>query len=208
MTISYCTTNINKFNEAKFIFGDAIEHKNIDLTEIQSMDLSFVALNKAADAYDKIKSPLIVEDIGLFVKLLNNFPGPLVKWVGETMGYDKFAELFNGQLAIWKVCVVYTDGLTKIFRESETEGIIVSPSRGKSWGFEHIFMPLLPRQPNQSVYGCGKTVAELSEAGLKHEYSPRFRALEALKASIDAHGALKSSLAGSVFGPHSLKQSS
>lgn len=194
MTISYVTTNINKFNEAKSIFGDEIKHVDVEIEEIQSMDLPFVAINKANEAYKIVGRPLIVEDIGLFITDLKGFPGPMIKWVGETMGYSNFAELFKLKLAMWRVCVVYTDGLTKILKQSEAEGVIVYPPKGNSWGFEHIFQPTYPRKPGAFAYGIGKTIAELHEAGQKHEYSPRFRALEALKASIDAHEALKSSL--------------
>lgn len=183
--ISYVTTNINKFNEAKSIFDNKIKHVDVHLEEIQSMDLSFVTLNKAFEAYKIVGRPLIVEDIGLFVPSLKNFPGPLIKWVGETMGYGDFAKQYKLEMAIWKVCVVYTDGLTKILKGSETEGIIVYPPKGSSWGFEHVFQPI------HQVDG-GFTVAELAEQGRKHEYSPRFKALEALKTSIEAHNSFES----------------
>ena len=181
MRLHYCTSNENKFREAKIVLGDNLIHAKIDLPEIQSMSLSEIANQKAIDAFEKIKEPLIVEDIGLFVDNLKGFPGPLIKWVNETMGYNKFGQLFGTYKASWDVAFTFYDGQHVYGVTASAPGYITYPPRGDSWGFEAIFTP----------ENSKKTVSEMTIDD-KRTHSPRFIGLEKLKNHSKLGGLLKS----------------
>ena len=56
------------------------------IKEIQSESIIEVAEDKVKKAFDIIKSPVIVEDDGLFIDDLNGFPGIYSSFVYKTIG--------------------------------------------------------------------------------------------------------------------------
>jgi len=61
----FVTSNLNKVREAEAVLGRALDHRAIDLSEIQSLDLAEVVRTKAAAAWRQIRRPVLVEDTGL-----------------------------------------------------------------------------------------------------------------------------------------------
>src|ERR1035437_608722 len=86
MKLTLVTGSKNKAIAVQKILGFPIEVEEIDLEEIQSNDLEKITLHKTQEAFEKIKKPVIVDDVGLYVEALNDFPGPLVKWVLKSGG--------------------------------------------------------------------------------------------------------------------------
>ncbi len=85
----FASSNIHKFQEAKKIlddFGINLGFYKCELEEIQSSSLQEIAKNKALQAFQKCKKPIIVEDDGLFIDSLNGFPGPYSSYVFKTIG--------------------------------------------------------------------------------------------------------------------------
>ncbi len=88
-----------------------IEQKILDISEMQSLDLEQVALEKAKIAYQIVKEPILVDDEGLYLEQFNNFPGPLTKYVYQGIGVNGLWKLTeNNPKCFFKNCLVYIDG--------------------------------------------------------------------------------------------------
>jgi len=58
----FATSNHQKLKEFESILGIKLNHSDLDLDEIQSVDVEEVAIHKAKQAYELLKEPVIVED--------------------------------------------------------------------------------------------------------------------------------------------------
>lgn len=147
MRIYFATSNIGKFTEAKEILGDMIVQKKIDSDEIQSLDVKQVAMHKASQAYKKLKKPLIVEDTGLHISALNDFPGALIKPMLTKVGLDgicKIVSAYKDRSAYVETAIAFHDGKKIVMFSSIAKGKIVQEPRGRSrfaHGFDFIFEP-------------------------------------------------------------------
>ena len=72
--------------EAERILERHIEARSLDLPEIQALGFEAVVRDKACRAARLLGVPALVEDSGLAVRAWNGFPGPLTKWVTESVG--------------------------------------------------------------------------------------------------------------------------
>ncbi len=148
MELVFVTGNKRKFEEAREILGDVgidIAWKNIDLKEIQADSLEEIAKEKAIDAYEKLREPCFVEDAGLFVKALNNFPGQYSKFVLNTIGYEGIIKLMKNEMdrtAEFRAVIAFTDGKeVKTFKGVVKGKIALKPSGESGFGFDPIFIP-------------------------------------------------------------------
>jgi len=69
--VLFVSSNEEKYNEAKKIlaeFGIELGFFQTELVEIQHDSLAKIAVQKALNAYDKCKKPVIIEDDGLFIE--------------------------------------------------------------------------------------------------------------------------------------------
>jgi len=117
------------------------------------------------------KSPMIVEDAGLFINTLNGFPGPYSSYVYRTLGIDGTIKLINDKddkKAEFRSIVAFGDSsIIKTF-QGVVRGMISIQPRGRSgFGFDPIFVPK----------GSEKTFAEMSLED-KNRYSHRAIALK------------------------------
>ena len=90
MKIKFASSNKNKILEAEKILSDygiIVESILMECPEIQSDDIEEVAKYSAEFAFNKIKTPIFVEDSGLFIEGLNGFPGPYSSYVFSTIGF-------------------------------------------------------------------------------------------------------------------------
>ena len=95
-TIAFVTSNSQKLATAREHlepFGVDLEQVRLDLDEIQSASVRAVALHKAQQAFRLLRRPLIVEDSGFYIDELNGFPGPLVKFVVQSLRAEGIARL-------------------------------------------------------------------------------------------------------------------
>ena len=166
------TGNENKVREFEEILGFKIEHKGLDLEEIQGVDVEQISEYKVRKAYEVIGEPVVVEDIGLFFKELNGLPGALVKWFEKRLSYEQICNLIKeDRKATAKICVSYFDGENMEQFVGEVEGEIASYPRGENgFGWDKIFIP----------NGYNKTFAEM-DISQKHSISMRKIALEKLR---------------------------
>jgi len=170
------TGNLNKFHEARLVFTEykiATAMLNIDAVEIQDDKLENIAKASALDAVKKTKTPIIVEDAGLFIEALNGFPGPYSSYVYQTVGTRGILKLMGkeSQREAYFLSVVAFSSPKRpkpTCFQGKVEGRITYEEKGKKgFGFDPIFEPFDAH---------GKTFAEMTTEQ-KNEYSHRAQAL-------------------------------
>lgn len=172
MEITFVTGSQNKYDEAKQIIPD-LEHREIDLVEVQGIDPKPIIAHKLEEAKKVLQGNIVVEDISLYFDSLVGLPGPLIKWFMKTIGNDglvKIVESFGNQKATAK-CIVglsKEDGSVEFF-EGTIDGEIVKPRGDNGFGWDPIFLPT----------GWDKTFAEMTQEE-KNEISMRKIAFQKL----------------------------
>lgn len=176
----FATTNEEKFKEAVGILAMPLQRMDINIMEIQSLNVEEIAHYKVARAYELIKKPIIVYDVGLYLAAWNGFPGPFIKYLRETMGKGSLLKLMGGEsnrTVILKAAIGFHDGEHVHVFVGEVEGELVREPRGvNGWGFDPLIIPK----------GSDKTLAEVSPQK-KFAISHRGRALAKLKAFLIDH---------------------
>jgi len=167
--VFFASSNVHKYEEAKEIlaeFGIELGFFQTDLVEIQDDSLSKIALQKALDAYDKCKKPVIVEDDGLFIDSLSGFPGPFSSYVFKTIGNNGILKLTgDNRSAVFVSIIIFRSAKWSNKFESKVFGTISKNIQGEGWGYDPIFIP-----ENQT-----KTYAELDD---KNKLSHRYESLK------------------------------
>lgn len=172
--LSFVTSNINKFKEVEAIMP-GIQHLELDLPEIQSIDPYEVVRAKLKAAQQKHKGDIIVDDTSVELAGMNGFPGPFAKWMHDSLGTRKIYEIVNSTGntdAKIRTIVGYShsDGKVELF-EGCVEGKITKPSTdGHGFDYDEIFL----------ANGQTKTFAQLTDLE-KNEISHRSKALKKLK---------------------------
>ncbi len=171
--ITLITSNAGKATEVSRYIGFPIDHLSLDLHEIQSLDLEEIVKEKAASAYEKVKIPVLVEDVSLVFSALGNLPGPLIKWFEKELGLEGLARLLDGKdrSCTATVCYGYHDGKNVHLVSGSMAGHIADHPRGDlSFGWSPLFIP----------EGMDKTYAELSLEE-RDQIAMRRKALEKLR---------------------------
>jgi len=168
--VIFASSNIHKYEEAKEIlaeFGIKLEFFKTDLVEIQDESLSKIALQKALNAYEKCKKPVIVEDDGLFINSLSGFPGPYSSYVFKTIGNNGILKLIGiNRTAQFRAVIAFCDSSNEpTLFESSVTGTISKNIQDGGWGYDPIF---IPEKQN-------KTYAELDD---KNKLSHRYESLK------------------------------
>jgi XTP/dITP diphosphohydrolase len=94
----FVTSNKGKISEAQKIFEDfdiEIIQKNLGYPEIQSDKLENVAMYGVNYLRKKLKKAFIIEDAGLFIDVLNKFPGVYSSYVYRTIGLNGILKLIK-----------------------------------------------------------------------------------------------------------------
>lgn len=171
MRLLFATGNRYKFDEAEEILDvEGLERVDLDYPELQSDSLETVAREGANWAFEKLGEPVIVEDSGLFVDALDDFPGPYSSYVYRKLGNGGILRLLDEEReAGFSSVVAYADADGVELYVGEVRGVIAEEERGRAgFGFDPIFVP----------EGRDRTFAE--DLGYKNEVSHRRKALESL----------------------------
>ena len=99
--ITFVTSNKNKFltlKEKLREFDICLEHANVDLFEPQFSTIKQVAEFKAKQALTILKTPVLVNDSGLTIPVLNDFPGSYTKYISEKIGNQGILDLLQHKL--------------------------------------------------------------------------------------------------------------
>jgi non-canonical purine NTP pyrophosphatase (RdgB/HAM1 family) len=171
----FVTSNLGKLREAEAVLGCKLNHRALDIEEVQSLDLEEVVRHKAASAHGRLGSPVLVEDTSLELAGLGGFPGPLVRWLLATVGpagICRIAHSFDDPRATVRCVACATDGTAEVIGNGVVHGVIAEAARGRrGFGWDSTFIP---------DDGGGRTYAEMEEAD-KNAISHRRRAFEALR---------------------------
>ncbi len=145
MEPTFITGNAGKAAELERLLGRPINHRKIDLPEVQSLSLDEVVEHKARAAYEIVGAPVLVEDVSLVFHALGRLPGPLVKWFDQELGNDGMAQLVHrhdDHTATAEVLYGLCDGSQVHTFRSRVHGSIAPKPRGThGFGWNPIFIP-------------------------------------------------------------------
>lgn len=163
----FITGNQHKADYLAKILGIELEHQKVELDEIQSVSLETIVTHKVKQAYEQIRRPVLVDDVGLAFTALSGLPGPFIKFFVEAPdGLEKLCRMLDGfdNRSARAVCVFgYYDGERLELFRSGLDGTVSSKPRGEGgFGWDRIFEPV--------GYG-GRTRAELSPEEDAETYS-------------------------------------
>ncbi len=167
------TGNENKWREAVRILGRPLDRESIHLPELQAPTTREVALEKARAAYELLKRPVIIEDVGVELRAFGSFPGPFIKFWETLGGLESICRALDGTASreASAVCALaFADSSSTRMVEGRVNGTISATPRGNNgFGWDAIFIP----------EGETRTFAEMTSAE-KDALSHRRRAWEAL----------------------------
>ena len=146
-SIVFVTGNKHKIKEAEEILHIPLETADIDLEEIQETDLEKVALHKLQQAYERIRKPVMVDDVGVYIHAWNNFPGPLIKWVvkAKEPSGSLILKMLQGEkdrTVTVRLAVGFHDGKMPHLFFGEIQGTIADKMRGDNgFDWDKLFIP-------------------------------------------------------------------
>jgi len=87
----------------------------------------------------------VVEETGLALPALGDFPGPLVKWMLEAIGAQGIARTVHAlgdPRAVAQCALLYRDAARSVIARGETRGHLVLEPRGEGgFGWDPVFVP-------------------------------------------------------------------
>jgi len=139
------TSNPAKVQEFKEIMHIDVEIADIDLAEIQEMDVEKIALHKLNEAYNKVKKPVLVDDVSFEVDAWDGFPGPLIKWILKTGGPELLLRMLRhekNRKARVGLVIGFHDGKKPYLFLGKAKGTIAKSVKGKDgFGWDKVFIP-------------------------------------------------------------------
>lgn len=138
------TGNAGKLEEARRYLDRTIEHVDLDLPEIQSLDPREIIEEKARHAFRELDRPVLVEDVSFVFHAFGKLPGTLIKWFEAELGHERLCRMVDGmdRACTASVTYGYCDGKEVIFAEGAMHGTVAEhPRGGNSFGWGDIFIP-------------------------------------------------------------------
>lgn len=147
--MDFASSNINKYNEINHLVSARknsfeVTFRMMELKEIQSDSLLEVAENKVLQAFRINKKEIFVEDDGLFIEVLKDFPGVYSSYVNKTIGNVGILDLLGNKVnrnASFKSIIAFHDGNKIELFTGEIKGEIGFELTTGGWGFDPIFIP-------------------------------------------------------------------
>ena len=148
MQINLITHNPGKLKEFKIILGNEIEINHIEkeYRELRSDDPEEIAKEAAKRLANELKKPIVVEDSGLFIKALNDFPGTCSSYIHKRIGLNgilKLMENIEDRTCHYKSAVAYCEpGKEPISFLGEEQGTVAKEIKADNgFGHDPIFIP-------------------------------------------------------------------
>jgi non-canonical purine NTP pyrophosphatase (RdgB/HAM1 family) len=142
--ITFITGNQPKADYLARYLGFPVKHQKLDLEEIQSLDLKEVVEHKVRQAYEFIKTPVIVEDVALEFKALGRLPGTFIRFYVDEVPFETICRTLDGlDRAATARCVFgYYDGKQLELFEGFMNGSIAEHPAGENgYGWDRLFIP-------------------------------------------------------------------
>ncbi|MEE2747421.1 MAG: non-canonical purine NTP pyrophosphatase [Candidatus Thermoplasmatota archaeon] len=194
-TLNFLTGNSGKLAEAQTLFGplgweiQSFEIDGVipDVIEPQSDNLTTVALAKIAQGVEllasrnRMQESLLVEDSGLFIDALPEFPGVYSSHIHQSLGCEGILRLLDDERKahFLTVAALWNGEAVEVF-VGRCDGQIATEIRGDGgFGYDPIFIP----DTNED----NRTFAEMTQEE-KSACSHRSRALRALFDFLNENG--------------------
>lgn len=156
-------------------YGIRIQTKAVELDELQSIDMARVVVDKAEQAYQAVRGPVLVDDTGIFFVGYHQFPGVLSRYAYMTLGFPGLFKLIqSGQRAYFCSYLAYKASARAkpVVFKGVCRGRLIRSVRGKrktKMPYDNIFIP-----DSET-----KTFAQLGVTG-KQRYDHRSKAVRKL----------------------------
>lgn len=140
----FITGNQSKADYLSRQLGVSLEHRNIELLELQSTNLHEIVGHKLEQAFDACKQPVLVEDVSLVFSALGDLPGPYIKWFVEHAGEEaccRMLDEFKDRSAVVYCTYGYYNGSEMTFFDGQLSGTIARDPAGENgFGFDRFFI--------------------------------------------------------------------
>ena len=164
MEIIFATSNASKVKIARERlerYGINVIQRSVETSEIQSLDVEEVGMEKARQLLGKLQEPFFIDDSGLTIYALNGFPGALIKPTLDAIGDSGILKLMEGKKdrkVNAESVLVYANPKTNELKSfiGTFEGTLSESLSGENirgLGVERIFIPL----------NSTKTIASMSD---------------------------------------------
>lgn len=174
--ITFVSSNENKVSQIRRSLNVPVDHVNLDIAEIQSLDSRDVVFQKAIEAYKQLKRPVLVDDSSLSFSALGKLPGPFINQFLQELGPEGLCRLldnYQDRSAIATSALAFHTGVDIVVFNASITGQIANKPRGNNgYGWDTIFIP----------EGYEKTRGEMDEKGKERDNtSVRKKVLEKLE---------------------------
>ncbi len=161
-TLLYATGNPGKVDSLQDVLGSEFHVVQIDLTLIEPQfdSVDAIAKDKARQAFEQAKEPIVVQDSGFVIPSLEGFPGPYTKYVLETIGVEGILKLVGeDRYCFFHECLAYADESGIHLFQTQILGSLTRTVQGpakerESSALWRVFVP---------EYQC-RTISEMSDA--------------------------------------------
>lgn len=176
--LTILTTNQEKQAQARAVFADShieLSFAELETPEIQAYTCEEVASASAAYAYQELRCPLAVTDAGFFIKALNGFPGPFLKFVNTMLSTQDMLRMMEGktdrEIRLVETIVYIDERRDPKTFSSTILGELAHEPRGEGRLFDQLFIPI----------GQHKTAAELGLKKMSQIYLDQFTHWKSLR---------------------------
>lgn len=161
LKLIFVTGNKNKLEQARkaiVAYPINLVNRKIDVPEIQDLNLQKIAKFSAKFACEKLGKPVVTTDAGYYIKSLNDFPGPFVKFFNQWFKPDDLLRLMKGKgnrLVESPVWIAYCEpGKKPVSFCSKNFGTIALNAEGEGTTIDQLYIPK----------GRSRTLGSLPEA--------------------------------------------
>ena len=164
--INFVTSNKNKVKEFRQILEPEIKiyHIKISYPEMRSDNPEEIARQSADVLANKLRKTVVVEDSGLFIDSLNDFPGTCSAYVHKRIGLRGIIKLMKGiknRNCTYKSAVAHCEpGKKAISFLGEEKGKVAEKIKGH-FGFGHD--PMFIPEGSSKTYGEIKNCEEIKK---------------------------------------------
>jgi inosine triphosphate pyrophosphatase len=170
--ITFITGNAAKAEQLGRHLDFPVIHKNLDITEIQSLDLEEVIEHKSKEAYKILGTPVLVEDTALTFHILGKLPGTFIKWFLTELqneGLCKLLDSYNDRSAKAEVKFGLYDGKELRTFDGHAHGEIAKKPQGEEgFGWDPIFIPKGHRKTWGQMSTEEQSETSMRRIALKH----------------------------------------
>lgn len=132
----FSTGNTQKYGIGKTVCSEydiVLTQKDLDIDEVQSESLEYVARRKAEAAFALLKQPVIISDDAWEISALNGFPGTYAKSVNQWFSTDDWIRLtqdLEDREILLLQSLVYQDEHIQQYFVRSTRGVLLHRAGG------------------------------------------------------------------------------